>query len=156
MDLMTVTAPTLCVVDALITGEGDGPSRTCRAGAAASSPPPTRSRPTSRSARCAASTGRTWVSPRGQRSAASASRSDRLPGRAARTGPFHAWPGHQGYDYLPLNFLVGRASRCAGTVGTLRARWTACSAAATEPVIWLKGTPTIMIGEVEDPNFEEQ
>ena len=49
VDIMTVSRPDLCVVDALICGEGDGPIANLPRWCGASSPPPTLSRPTSRS-----------------------------------------------------------------------------------------------------------
>ena len=75
VDIMTVTKPDLCVVDALICGEGDGPSPTSRAGRAVSWHPPTPWRPTSASAACSATTGRSSGSLKKPKSAGSASAS---------------------------------------------------------------------------------
>jgi len=69
---------------------------------------------------------------------------------------FQAWPGHEKFDYLPLNFLVGGGVTLAGTVGHVKSVLDSMLRRGDlEKVIWLKGTPTIMLGEVDDPDFEE-
>ena len=30
---------------------------------------------------------------------------------------FNSWPGHEGFDYLPINFLVGKGVTLEGTIG---------------------------------------
>ncbi|HYE71691.1 MAG TPA: hypothetical protein VEF04_00110, partial [Blastocatellia bacterium] len=67
-----------------------------------------------------------------------------------------AWPGHEGFDYLPINFLVGRDVTLAGTTGHVKSVLDSLlRRGELNKVLWLKGTPTIMIGAVEDPYFEE-
>jgi hypothetical protein len=69
---------------------------------------------------------------------------------------FKAWPGHEGFDYLPINFLVGSDVTLAGTVGHVKSVVDSMlRRGELNQVIWLRGTPTIMIGEVDDPHFEE-
>ena len=69
---------------------------------------------------------------------------------------FQAWPGHEGFDYLPINFLVGTDVTLAGTIGHVKSVLDSMLRRGDlHRVIWLKGTPTIMIGAVEDPNFEQ-
>jgi uncharacterized protein (DUF362 family) len=67
-----------------------------------------------------------------------------------------AWGGHEGYDYLPFNFLVGSGVTVAGTIGHVKSAIDSMlRRGEISNLIWLKGTPTIMIGDVEDPNFEK-
>jgi hypothetical protein len=69
---------------------------------------------------------------------------------------FEAWPGHEGFDYLPINFLVGSDVTLAGTVGHVKSVVDSMlRRGELNQVIWLRGTPTIMVGAVDDPNFEE-
>ncbi|MFL5460530.1 MAG: hypothetical protein ACJ8AY_07570, partial [Gemmatimonadales bacterium] len=69
---------------------------------------------------------------------------------------FQAWPGHEGFDYLPTNLLVGSGVTLAGTTGHVKSVLDSMlRRGELNQVIWLRGTPTIMIGEVDDPNFEE-
>jgi hypothetical protein len=67
-----------------------------------------------------------------------------------------AWSGHEGFDYLPFNFLVGEDVSLAGTIGHVKSALDSMLRRGDLiNLIWLKGTPTIMIGNVEDPAFEE-
>ena len=69
---------------------------------------------------------------------------------------FEAWGGHQGFDYLPINFLVGEGVTLAGITGHVKSAIDSMlRRGELNKVIWLKGTPTIMIGRIEDPTFEE-
>jgi hypothetical protein len=69
---------------------------------------------------------------------------------------FQAWPGHKGYDYLPINFLVGDGVTLAGTIGHVKSVLDSMlRRGELTKVIWAKGTPTIMVGAIDDPNFEE-
>jgi uncharacterized protein (DUF362 family) len=67
-----------------------------------------------------------------------------------------AWGGHEGFDYLPINFLVGTGVSLAGTIGHVKSAIDSMLRRNDlNNLIWLKGTPTIMIGNCEDPQFEE-
>jgi uncharacterized protein (DUF362 family) len=67
-----------------------------------------------------------------------------------------AWGGHKGFDYLPFNLLVGKGVTLAGTIGHVKSALDSMlSRQEIANLMWLKGTPTIMIGEVEDANFEQ-
>jgi len=67
-----------------------------------------------------------------------------------------AWGGHEGFDYLPINFLVGTGVSLAGTIGHVKSAIDSMLRRNDlNNLIWLKGTPTIMIGNVDDPQFEE-
>jgi hypothetical protein len=69
---------------------------------------------------------------------------------------FKAWPGHEGYDYLPLNFLVGNGVTLPGTIGHIKSVLDSMlRRGELWEVIWAKGTPTIMLGEIDDPDFEQ-
>jgi len=67
-----------------------------------------------------------------------------------------AWGGHEGFDYLPINFLVGTGVSLAGTIGHVKSAIDSMLRRNDlNNLIWLKGTPTIMVGNVEDSQFEE-
>jgi hypothetical protein len=67
-----------------------------------------------------------------------------------------AWPGHQGFDYLPISFLVGTGVTLEGTIGHVKSVLDSMlRRGELREVLWLKGTPTIMVGDCEDPHFEE-
>lgn len=157
MDIMTVTRPTLCIVDALIAGEGDGPianlPRWCGCILASTDP---------------VATDVTIARLLGHDpDALNFAREAELRGLGTRTGieyigvpledvAFNAWNPHAGFDYLPINFLVGKGVTLAGTVGHVKSAIDSMlRRGELNDVIWLKGTPTIMIGETDDPNFEE-
>ena len=62
----------------------------------------------------------------------------------------------QGFDYLPLNFLVGQGVTLEGAVGHVKSALDSMlRRGELKNVIFTKGTPTIMMGDVEDPAFEE-
>ncbi|MCC6329005.1 MAG: DUF362 domain-containing protein [Acidobacteria bacterium] len=157
MDIMTVTRPTLCVVDALICGEGDGPIANLPrwGGCIIASADPVATDVT-----ICKFLGHDWEKLNFAREA-------EIRGLGTRTGieyagvpldqvSFSAWPGHHGFDYLPLNFLVGEGVELAGTVGHVKSALDSMlRRGELNQVIWLKGTPTIMLGAIEDPNFEE-
>jgi uncharacterized protein (DUF362 family) len=157
MDIMTVTRPTLCVVDALIAGEGDGPianlPRWCGCILASTDPVAT-------DVTIARLLGRDWT----KLEFAKAAEERRLGVRESieykgvplEEVAFPAWPGHEGFDYLPINFLVGSNVTLAGTIGHVKSVLDSMlRRSELNQVIWLKGTPTIMVGEVDDPHFED-
>ena len=68
----------------------------------------------------------------------------------------NAWTGHEGFDYLPFNFLVGTGVSLAGTIGHVKSAIDSMlRRGELRNLIWLKGTPTIMIGNIVDPNFDQ-
>jgi uncharacterized protein (DUF362 family) len=157
MDIMTVTRPALCVVDALIAGEGDGPignlPRWCGCILASTDPVAT-------DVAIARLMGRDHSKLAFARAAEERGLGIREPieylGTPIDDVAFEAWPGHEGFDYLPVNFLVGSKVTLAGTVGHVKSVLDSMlRRGELNHVIWLKGTPTIMVGEVDDPNFEE-
>jgi uncharacterized protein (DUF362 family) len=157
MDIMTVTRPALCVTDALVCGEGDGPianlPRWCGAIIASADPVAT-------DVTICRLLGH---DPEKLNFAKEAER--RGLGTRTEIGylgvpldeiKFDAWRPHEGFDYLPINFLVGSGVTLAGTVGHVKSAIDSMlRRGQLDQVIWLKGTPTIMLGEIEDPQFEE-
>ncbi|MGH2368183.1 MAG: DUF362 domain-containing protein, partial [Chloroflexota bacterium] len=157
MDIMTVARPALCVVDALICGEGDGPianlPRWCGCILASTDPVAT-------DVSIARLLGRDWQRLTFAKEAEKRGLGVREPihyvGVPIEAVAFQAWEGHEGFNYLPVNFLVGSGVTLAGTVGHVKSVLDSMlRRGELRQVIWLKGTPTIMIGEVDDPHFEE-
>jgi uncharacterized protein (DUF362 family) len=157
VDLMTVSRPDLCVVDALICGEGDGPianqPRWCGAILASTDPVAT-------DVAIAQLMGLDWKKLRFAEEGESRGLGSRQPiawlGVPLEEVCFQAWPGHQGFDYLPLNFLVGQGVTLEGTVGHVKSALDSMlRRGELKDVIFAKGTPTIMMGDVEDPAFED-
>ena len=157
MDIMTVVKPALCVVDAIICGEGDGPIANLPrwGGCVLASEDPVAT-----DVAIARLMGRDWRRLRFAEEAEKRGLGVREPiafvGAPLEKVSFSAWPGHEGYDYLPINFLVGKGVTLAGTVGHVKSAVDSMlRRRELDEVIWLRGTPTIMIGDVEDPRFEE-
>ncbi len=157
VDLMTVSRPDLCVVDALICGEGDGPIANlprwggCILACAD---------PVATDVAIAMLMGRDWRKLRFAKEGESRGLGFREPltwmGVALEKVAFKAWPGHKGFDYLPVNFLVGKDVTLEGTVGHVKSVLDSMlRRGELEQVVWLKGTPTVMCGDIEDPHFEE-
>ena len=157
MDIMTVTRPTLCVVDALIAGEGDGPiaDQPHWVGCVLAS-----SDPVATDVAICRLLGHDWQKLNYAREAEERGLGIRDPihfiGKPIEEVAIKAWPGHTGFGYLPINFLIGEGVTMPGTIGHVKSVLDSMlRRGELEKVIWLKGTPTIMIGDVEDPNFEE-
>lgn len=157
MDIMTVSRPALCVVDALIAGEGDGPIADLPhwMGCIIASPDPVAT-----DVAICMLMGHDWRKLNFAKEAEARGLGVREPLQFAGTPleqvAIKAWPGHEGVSYLPLNMLVGKGVTVAGTVGHVRSVLDSMLRRGDlHKVIWLKGTPTIMIGEIDDPNFEE-
>ena len=157
VDIMTVSRPTLCVTDALIVGEGDGPIANLPrwGGCILASTDPVATDVT-----IARLLGHDWRKLRfaaaGERKGLGVREPIEYLGTPLEQVSFDAWPGHKGYDYLPINFLVGQGVTLAGTIGHVKSAIDSMlRRGELNQVIWLKGTPTIMIGDVADPNFEE-
>jgi uncharacterized protein (DUF362 family) len=157
MDIMTVTRPALCVVDALIAGEGDGPianlPRWC--GCVIASDDPVATDVTIARLLGHDPNALNFAREAERRGLGTRTEIDYL-GTPLEQVAFNAWNPHTGFDYLPINFLVGDGVTLAGTVGHVKSAIDSMvRRGELNDVIWLKGTPTIMIGEVDDPNFEE-
>jgi uncharacterized protein (DUF362 family) len=157
MDIMSVARPNLCVVDALIAGEGDGPIANqphwCGCILASTDPVAT-------DVSIARLLGQDWQKLKFAEEAERRGLGVREPidyvGVPLDEVAFDAWTGHEGFDYLPINFLVGSDVTLAGTIGHVKSVLDSMiRRGELNQVIWMRGTPTIMIGEVDDPNFEE-
>lgn len=157
MDIMLVSRPTLCVVDALIAGAGDGPIANlphwCGSILASTDPVAT-------DVSIARLLGRDWERLSFAKEAERRGLGVREPieyvGARLEDVAINAWAGHEDFDYLPVNFLVGSGVTLAGTIGHVKSVLDSLlRRGELNQVIWLKGTPTIMVGAVDDPNFEE-
>jgi hypothetical protein len=157
VDIMTVTRPALCVVDALIAGEGDGPiaNQPHWVGCVLAS-----TDPVATDVAICRLLGHDWRKLNYAKEAEERGLGVREPIRFIGTPieevSISAWPGHKDFSYLPINLLVGEGVELPGTVGHVKSVLDSMlRRGELEKVIWLKGTPTIMIGNAEDPNFEE-
>jgi uncharacterized protein (DUF362 family) len=158
MDIMTAIPPTLCVVDAIICGEGDGPvanlPRWCGCVLASTDPVAT-------DVTIAKLLGREdWRELDYPRLAAERGLGVMEPveytGTPLDQVSFKAWHNHSDFNYYPLNFLVGKGVSMEGTIGHVKSALDSMvRRGELREVIWLRGTPTIMIGEIDDPHFEE-
>jgi hypothetical protein len=157
MDIMSVIRPTLVVTDALIAGEGDGPianqPRWCGCVLASTDP-------VAMDVTIARLLGHDPDKLGFAREAEARGLGVRAPieylGTPLESVSFRAWPGHEGYDYLPLNFLVGKGVTLPGTIGHIKSVLDSMlRRGELWELIWAKGTPTIMVGEIEDPHFEQ-
>jgi uncharacterized protein (DUF362 family) len=157
VDIMTVTRPQLCVVDALIAGEGDGPiaDQPHWVGCILASIDPVAT-----DVAICRLLGHDWRKLNYAKEAEERGLGVREPiqfvGTALEEVTIKAWPGHDGFGYLPINLLVGRGVTLPGTIGHVKSVLDSMlRRGELEKVIWLRGTPTIMIGEIDDPNFEQ-
>jgi uncharacterized protein (DUF362 family) len=157
VDIMTVSRPTLCVTDALIVGEGDGPianlPRWCGCIRASTDPVAT-------DVTICRLLGHDWRKLNFAKAGEERGLGVRQPieylGEDVQHVAVKAWPGHQSFDYLPLNFLVGEGVTLEGTIGHVKSVLDSMlRRSELREVVWLKGTPTIMVGRCDDPQFEE-
>jgi uncharacterized protein (DUF362 family) len=159
VSIMAVKKPTLNVVDALIAGEGDGPIANqphwCGCVLASTDPVAT-DVSICRLLRQEKSQISFKYGEEGERQGLGTRTEIEYVGRRIEEVAINAWSGHEGFDYLPINFLVGSGVTLAGTVGHVKSVVDSMLRRNDlNNLIWLKGTPTIMIGDVEDPEFEQ-
>jgi len=157
MDIMTVSQPALCVVDAIIAGEGDGPiaDQPHWVGCVLAS-----ADPVATDVAICRLLGHDWRRLNFAKEAEERGLGVREPidfaGAPLEQVAIKAWPGHSDFDYLPVNLLVGAGVTLPGTTGHVKSVLDSMlRRGELNKVIWLKGTPTIMIGEIDDPNFEQ-
>lgn len=157
-DIMTVLRPDVCITDALICGEGDGPDATvprwCGCILASTDPVAT-------DVTIARLMGHNWKRLRFAEAGEERGLGRREPitwvGMSLERIAFQAWAGHEGFEYLPVNFLVGKGVTLAGTIGHVKSALDILlRSGALERAICTKGTPTIMLGEAKDPEFERR
>lgn len=157
MDIMSVTRPHLCVCDALIAGEGDGPIANLPhwCGCILASDDPV-AMDVSIARLLGHDPTRLQFAPEAVKRGIGVAENIRYVGVPIEQAKIDAWRGHQGFNYLPVNFLVGEGVTLAGTIGHVKSVLDSMlRRGELAEVMWLKGTPTFMIGAVEDPNFEE-
>jgi uncharacterized protein (DUF362 family) len=157
MDIMIVSRPTLCVVDALIAGEGDGPiaDQPHWVGCILAS-----TDPVATDVAICQLLGHDWQKLNFAKEAESRGLGVREPiefvGTPLDDVRINAWKGHTDFNYLPVNFLVGNGVTLPGTIGHVKSVLDSMlRRGELKQVIWLKGTPTIMVGEIDDPHFEQ-
>ena len=157
MDIMMVSKPALCVVDALIAGEGDGPiaDQPHWVGCILAS-----SDPVATDVAICRLLGHDWHKLNFAKEAEARGLGVREPiefaGVSLEQVQIKAWQGHTDFNYLPINFLVGKGVTLPGTIGHVKSVLDSMlRRGELKQVIWLKGTPTIMVGEIDDPRFEE-
>jgi uncharacterized protein (DUF362 family) len=156
MDIMTVSRPALCVVDALIAGEGDGPvaNQPHWVGCILAS-----TDPVATDVAICRLLGHDWQKLNFAKEAEARGLGRREPinfvGVPLEEVAIKAWAGHEDFSYLPINLFVGKGVSLAGSVGHVKSALDSMlQRGDLNKVIWLKGTPTIMIGDVDDPEFE--
>lgn len=157
--MMAHRKPDLNVVDALIAGEGDGPIANqphwCGCILASEDPVAT-DVSIARLLGQENSRIRFKYAEEAERQGLGSRSNIEYVGRNIEDVSIKAWSGHEGFDYLPFNFLVGEGVSLAGTIGHVKSAIDSMlRRGELTDLIWLKGTPTIMIGNVEDPNFEQ-
>jgi uncharacterized protein (DUF362 family) len=157
MDIMSITRPHLCVCDGLIAGEGDGPignlPHWCGCILASADP-------VAMDVSICRLLGHDWHDlkfiPEAVKRGIGVAEPIQYLGHQIEEVCIPAWKPHQGWDYLPINFLVGQGVTLEGTIGHVKSVLDSMlRRGELEQVIWLRGTPTIMVGEIEDPHFEE-
>src|ERR1041384_2733748 len=121
MDIMMVTRPHLCVVDALIAGEGDGPiaDQPHWMGCILASEDPVAT-----DVAICRLMGHDWGTLHFAKEAEERGLGMREPidfvGVPLERVAINAWPGHDDFNYLPINLLVGDGVKLAGTIGHVK------------------------------------
>jgi uncharacterized protein (DUF362 family) len=159
VSIMAHRKPDLNVVDALIAGEGDGPiaNQPHWCGCILASTDPVA---TDVSIARLLGQQRSKISfkyaAEAEKQGLGSSQDIEYVGRQIDEVAIKAWSGHEGFDYLPFNFLVGTDVSLAGTIGHVKSAIDSMLRRGDlVNLIWLKGTPTIMIGNIDDPAFEQ-
>lgn len=156
-DIMALIRPDLWVTDALICGEGDGPlantPRWCGCILAAADP-------VAMDAAIAKLLGFDFKKLRAAAAGEERGLGSRAPivwlGTSVERVCFSAWPAHQGFSHLPLRVLIGGDVTRWGTVGHVKSALDLLQRqGALEMAMRAKGTPTILIGDVQDAEFEQ-
>ncbi len=157
MDIMIVTRPTLCVVDALIAGEGDGPiaNQPHWIGCILASTDPVAT-DTAICRLLGLDARKLNFASEAEERGLGVREPIEFVGKQLEEVAIAAWTGHTRSDYLPINFLIGKRVTLPGTTGHVKSILDSMlRRGELNHVIWLKGTPTIMVGEIDDPLFEE-
>jgi len=154
---MTVGPPDLCGVDAIICGEGDGPIANlphwCGCVFATTDP-------VAADVAIARLFRQEWRDLQYANEAAARGLGVMDPidftGTPIESVSFDAWHNHADIQYLPINMLVGDGVNMEGTTGHVKSALDSMlRRGELREVMWLNGTPTIMIGAIEDPRFEQ-
>lgn len=155
-DVMMAIRPDLWITDALICGEGDGPHENvphwCGAVIASSDP-------VAMDATIAKLLSHNPLRLRFAEALLHRGMGYREPIASLGAGveglAFGAWPAHRGVAYLPVNLIQGSGVDEAGTIGAMKA---ALESLIRQGILqhWMHdaGTPTILLGDADDPDFE--
>jgi uncharacterized protein (DUF362 family) len=158
MDIMAQRKPDLNVVDALIAGEGDGPiaNQPHWCGCILASEDPVATDISIARLLGVDNSDIRFKYPEEAEKCGLGSRDNiSYVGKQIEDVKITAWKGHEGFDYLPFNLLVGSGVSLAGTIGHVKSAIDSMlRRGELSNLMWLKGTPTIMIGDIEDPDFE--
>lgn len=155
-DVLMALRPNLCVTDALICGEGDEPHagmpRWCGCIVASTDP-------VAMDVAIAALLGQDWSKLRLAAAAEERGLGSKAPmvmlGTPLERVSFSAWPAHRDLQYLPVSVRVGKGVSEFGTIGQVKqALETLFRDGLPQQALHRRGTPTIMIGDVNDPEFE--
>jgi uncharacterized protein (DUF362 family) len=155
-DILTVVRPSLCVTDALICGEGDGPRGNVPhwCGCILASIDPVAMDVTIAKL-LGLEPGKLRFAAAGEVRGIGSHEPIVWLGSSVERVAFQAWPSHADFGNLPLNVLVGSGVSRDGTGGELRdALEMLLRRGEIESVIARGETPTVMIGDCEDPEFE--
>ncbi len=155
-DVLTVLRADLWIADALICGEGDGPHANYPhwAGCILAA-----SDPVALDNAIAMLLGRDPARLQFAKAAEDRGLGYSAPivflGKSLESIAFRAWPSHETFGHLPINVFVGKDANDADTVGYVK---NALDSLVRDGILQLalhtSGTPTILIGNAEDQEFE--
>lgn len=155
-DILALIRPDLWITDALICGEGDGPlaNTPCWCGCILAA-----SDPVAMDVAIAKLLGFDPQKLRGASEAEERGLGRRAPivwlGISVERVYFQAWPARQGFSHLPVRVRIGGGVTRWGTAGHVKSALDLLlRQGALEQATRAKGTPTILIGDVEDAEFE--
>lgn len=155
-DILMPLRPDLCIADALVCGEGDGPHagipHWCGCILATADP-------VAIDVTIAALLGQDRSKLRFAAAAEERGLGSKAPmvflGTPLERVSFQAWPAHRDLQYLPVNVLTGDGVTQFGTIGHVKSALEALfNDGLLQKSLRRSGTPTIMIGDVDDPEFE--
>lgn len=155
-DVMTVLRADLWIVDAIICGEGDGPHANLPhwAGCILASADPVAT-DTAIAMLLGRDPGRLLFAKAAEDRGLGYSAPVVFLGKPLESFAFKAWPSHETFGHLPINVLVGKDVTEAGTVGYVKSAFEALVREGVLPLaLHNSGTPTILIGDAEDTEFE--
>ncbi|MFN2454468.1 MAG: DUF362 domain-containing protein [Pyrinomonadaceae bacterium] len=159
VDIMTVTKPALNICDAIIIGEGDGPvantPRWC--GCVLASTDPVAMDVTICQLFTLDHKDHQFAAEGAERGLGTNKLEEiSIVGASLEEARIEVRRPRQGWDYFPFNVIVGKGVTYAGTLG----HWKSIADQFLKDGTWanviaLRGVPTFLIGDAEDPDFEK-